>query len=188
MAEMSEKLLMHTCCAICASEVTVAMKAGYDPIAFFSNPNIYPEDEYIRRRDAMRLSAKKNDILLFEDHYDRNDWLKNTSPFANEPEGGKRCALCFALRLRRTADFAAKKGINKFTTTLSASPYKDEVLIREIGRKIAEEKGLIFIDPIIGRDKKTAWDQAMKMTREEGYYRQRYCGCEYSIRPSANKG
>ena len=188
MTETSKKLLMHACCAICASEVTVAMKAGYEPVAFFSNPNVYPEDEYIRRRDAMRSSAEKNDIPFFEDRYDRDEWSKYTSPFTGEPEGGKRCALCFAVRLRRTADFAVEKGIDNFTTTLSASPYKDEALIREIGKKIAGERGLKFIDPITGRDKKAAWGQAMRIAKEAGYYRQRYCGCEHSIHPSIDKG
>ena len=46
-----------------------------------------------------------------------------------EPEGGERCAECFRVRLKKTAELAKKEGFDYFCTTLTLSLYKNaEVL------------------------------------------------------------
>ena len=48
-------------------------------------------------------------------------------------EGGERCFLCYELRLKKTAQLAAEKGYDYFTTTLTISPLKNSVKLNEIG-------------------------------------------------------
>lgn len=176
-----KKLIIHTCCAICASEISERIKEGFEPIIFFCNPNIYEEEEYIRRRDSAKKLSEELNIPFFEDPYDRKEWLEKAGQMPHEPEGGKRCEECFRLRLSRAAVFTKEHG-GHLTSTLAASPYKDEKLVGKIGQEEAEREGLIFIDPLQGVDKQTAWNKALKISKEAGYYRQKYCGCEFSDR------
>jgi len=158
------------------------MKEGFEPIIFFCNPNIYEEKEYAERRDAARKLSEDLSIPFFEDPYDRKEWLEKAGKMPHEPEGGKRCEECFKLRLARAAIFAKENNTDKLTTTLAASPHKNEVLVRKIGQEEAEKKGLTFIDPLSETDKQAAWNEALKKSKEAGYYRQKYCGCEFSDR------
>jgi len=64
--------------------------------------------------------------------------------FENEPEGGKRCPICFQMRLEKTADLAKSSGALYFATTLAISPFKNEAVINEIAQEVAKDKGLIF--------------------------------------------
>ena len=123
----------------------------------------------------------------------RND-LKQKKPFAgipeefyksaegleNEPEKGKRCSKCFELRLRKTAELCKKLGINLFTTSIVISPHKNFQKLSEIGRKIAEEYNLTYID--IDFKKKDGFLKTNKISKELGLYRQNYCGCKFSLR------
>ena len=43
------KLLLHTCCACCATEVYNRLKDNFEVTLFWYNPNIYPYEEYKRR-------------------------------------------------------------------------------------------------------------------------------------------
>jgi predicted adenine nucleotide alpha hydrolase (AANH) superfamily ATPase len=45
-----EKILLHVCCAPCSTSVVERLIGqGYEVILFFSNSNISPEDEYLKR-------------------------------------------------------------------------------------------------------------------------------------------
>ena len=69
-----KKLLLHCCCAVCASSVIERLLAQgeYEITAFFSNSNIMPKEEYIKRRDALSQYMSKvcPNVLLIEDEYD----------------------------------------------------------------------------------------------------------------------
>jgi hypothetical protein len=175
-----KKLIIHTCCAICGSEITDFLRKGYDPAIFFYNPNIYDSSEYERRRDSARRLAEVSSIPFFEEPYDRGDWVAKLGDMSECPEGGKRCEECFRLRLHETAKVAIRKNFGAITTTLATSPYKNEQSVQEIGEEEAKKEGLIFVDPLAGREKKEAWKKALQIAKEAGYYRQKYCGCEFS--------
>ncbi|MDD5099038.1 MAG: epoxyqueuosine reductase QueH [Candidatus Colwellbacteria bacterium] len=168
---MKEKLVLHICCAVCGSEIADFLSRGYEIILFFSNSNIYDREEYEKRKNSAKKLADRFKIRFFEDEYDRRGWKERTAGMETEPEGGSRCTACFEYRLRRAADFARKEGIGVITTTLSASPYKDEKLIMKIGNVVARDNNLIFLDPLKGRDKEEAWKEAHSISKKEGYYR-----------------
>jgi hypothetical protein len=44
-----QSLLLHTCCGPCATHVIELLLQDYDVTAYFYNPNIQPEEEYLKR-------------------------------------------------------------------------------------------------------------------------------------------
>lgn len=171
-----EKLVLHICCAPCAVYPITALEGRFDLTLLFYGPNIHPEDEYKRRLDSARLLK----VPLVELEYDVDRWYALTNGFEKEPEGGKRCSICYRMRLVRTAAYAKENGYKYFTTTLTLSPHKPASVINPIGESIAKEYGLVFLAEDF--KKKDGFKKACQLSKEYGLYRQRYCGCEYSRR------
>ena len=96
------------------------------------------------------------------------------------PEGGARCARCFALRLEETAKKAAAGGYDYFTTTLSISPLKDAEKLNEIGKRMAEKYGSAWLPSDF--KKRNGYKRSVELSAQYGLYRQDYCGCVYSKR------
>ena len=92
------------------------------------------------------------------------------------PAPEQRCGYCYQSRLLATADFALAHGFERFSTTLLISPYQHHQLIREIGERIAAERGLEFVY----LDLRPGFRAGQEAAREMGLYMQKYCGCIYS--------
>ena len=99
--------------------------------------------------------------------------------FENEPEGGKRCGLCFSMRLEETALTARMNGFDTFTTTLTVSPHKDYETISRIGNMLAVKYGVGYLDGNF--KKKDGFKRSIELSKQFGIYRQNYCGCEFSV-------
>lgn len=176
-----KKIILHACCAPCASyPIRKLIEDGYKPVVFFYNPNIFPFKEYKIRKDELENYCKKIDIDFFCAEYDIKEFYNKTKGFEQEPEKGKRCAICFDLRLLKTAEFAKEMQINKFTTTLTVSPHKNSNQIFEIGKKIENITGVEFIE--YNFKKQDGFKISRKIASENNMYAQSYCGCEFSIR------
>ncbi|MPN00085.1 Epoxyqueuosine reductase QueH [bioreactor metagenome] len=100
-----------------------------------------------------------------------------------EQEGGKRCEVCFGLRLDRTARYAAEHGYDLFTTTLTISPMKSAPLLNRIGEEAAKRAGAVFLNSDF--KKRGGYLLSTQLSREYGIYRQDYCGCVFSKRERA---
>jgi predicted adenine nucleotide alpha hydrolase (AANH) superfamily ATPase len=150
---------------------------GHQVLGFFYNPNIYPAQEHQRRLDATYRVAQELNFSLEAVPYRPKEWFKETNSLKDEPEGGKRCEVCFRLRLRKTYLYMIDCGWDVFTTTLTISPHKSKQLINQIGREIGGDKFLT-------RDfkKRDGFKRTMQLAREWDLYRQNYCGCIYSMR------
>ena len=135
-APMGEtKVLLHTCCAPCSSAIIEAMmQNGITPVIFYCNPNIYPQEEYEIRKNECTRYAQSLGLEIIDDDYDHEAWLEAIKGMENEPERGGRCLKCFKIRLLRTAEYAAKRGIKVMTTTLASSRWKSLDQINEAGR------------------------------------------------------
>lgn len=153
---------------------------GYQVIAYFYNPNIYPETEYQKRLDAEKTLCSHFGCELIEEEYNPDEFYAAAKGLESEPEKGKRCDKCFELRLRKTAEFAKKMGINKFTTSIVISPHKSFQKLTDIGVRIAEEYGLEYV--AIDFKKKDGFLKTNKISRDLNLYRQNYCGCKFSLR------
>jgi len=179
---VAKKVLLHTCCGVCAYACIERLKEkGFAPIVFFFNPNIQPQIEYQKRRDAASVVAGALDIQMLEGEYRPSDWYKDLGPYGQEAEGGRRCLLCYRLRLEESFKISVKEGCDYFTTTLSLSPHKRSSAIIDIGKNISRDNFLPF-----DFKKGDGFKRSVAAAKEINLYRQNYCGCTYSLRDRSN--
>ena len=177
---MNNKVLLHACCAVCAAyPIEFLKELGYKVIVYFFNPNIYPPLEYERRLSELIHYCEKKEVKLIVEEEEPSNWYKYILGLENEPEKGKRCSKCFEYRLLNTAQKSLELEIPKFTTTLTVSPHKNSKIIFDIAKEIAFKYELEFLD--YDFKKKDGFLKSMKIAKEENFYRQNYCGCEYSV-------
>ncbi len=172
------RIVLHICCGVCAAGVAERLTSeGYQVMGLFYNPNIHPVEEYERRREVAQAVARESGFSLAVLPYLPQEWLKTTSSLEKEPEGGRRCEVCFRLRLKKTRDYMLAHGWDAFTTTLTVSPQKSADVINRVGREVGGDSFLV-------RDfkKKGGFQRTMALAKKWSLYRQHYCGCVYSLR------
>lgn len=121
--------------------------------------------------------ADIKDISVIEGEYDPDRFYDISRGLENAPEGGARCAACYALRLRKTAEAAAAGGYEYFTTTLTISPLKNAQLLNEIGCRLADEYQVKWLPSDFKKGE--GYRQSIILSRKFDLYRQNYCGCEF---------
>jgi predicted adenine nucleotide alpha hydrolase (AANH) superfamily ATPase len=176
-----KRLLLHICCAPDATVPLRDLKIEdwSEILGYFYGSNIHPEEEYLRRSEALNFLSEHEGIAVFTRPYNPEEWFARTSFLADEPERGARCALCFALQLRAAAEEGERRGVTHLATTLSISPHKDVALISRLGREAAASRGLAWEDRIWR--KRGGFLRSVRISEELGLYRQNYCGCLYSL-------
>lgn len=179
------KLLLHVCCGPCSSNVIKELCEYFDITLYYSNSNIYPKDEYIRRRDELisfidRFNKDfKQTIQVIEDPYNHEEWLSNEYPLKELPEGSLRCRLCYSMRMRKAYDYAYINHFDYWTTVLSVSPHKNSQWINQIGEQW-QKNHLKFL--YADFKKNNGYLKSTQMTKQYDMYRQNYCGCEFSYK------
>ncbi len=177
---MTKRILLLVCCAPCATaSIKRLIQNGYEVINYFYNPNIFPKEEHDKRyAEFQRLCFEKSYKSLDLDYgytKEHKKWLGFIKGLENEPEHGKRCIKCFEFRLAKAWKKMNQLGYNAFTSTLTISPHKDSGLIASIGNRFKGFEAFDF-------KKGAGFEESVKISKELGLYRQRYCGCEFSIR------
>jgi len=172
-----QTILLHTCCAPCSAYVLKLLET-FNVCVFYYNPNIDAAEEYEKRKNECQRYCKKNKIPFIEIKYEPQEWASYIERLEKESEGGKRCKKCFELRLIKTAEFAKKNSFDYFATTLTISPHKNSKLINEVGNKVAQKIGLKFYEA--DWKKEEGYKKSCEISKNEGFYRQNYCGCRYS--------
>ena len=179
------RLLLHSCCAPCSTAVLTRLCESFDITVFYYNPNIDTRDEHDLR--AKELETFVNDSGLALDTviipWEPKLFYERVRGLEGEKEGGKRCEVCFGLRLDRTARYAAEHGYDLFTTTLTISPMKSAPLLNRIGEEAAKRAGAVFLNSDF--KKRGGYLLSTQLSREYGIYRQDYCGCVFSKRERA---
>lgn len=167
-------LLLHTCCAPCLIyPLERSRQNGFEVSALFYNPNIHPFSEYKNRKQAVLDYAKRFDVEVIYPEYLPQEFFQAVNLKEDSPN---RCAICWALRLKKTAEAASEKGCEYFSTTLLVSPYQDHELLKKIGNEVASEIGVNFYY----EDFRPGFRKAQIKAKQEGIYLQKYCGCIYS--------
>lgn len=176
------KLLLHACCGPCSSYCLELLSNYFDITILYYNPNIYPETEYLRRKNELKEFIKKiphkNKIELMEERYIPNEYYESVKGLENLGERSERCYNCYQLRMEECAIIASNNNYDYFTTTLSISPYKDANWINEIGEHLQNKYSTKYL--YADFKKKNGYKRSIELSKIYNMYRQDYCGCIYS--------
>jgi predicted adenine nucleotide alpha hydrolase (AANH) superfamily ATPase len=155
------------------------------PALFFFNPNIYPLEEYEIRKNELKRYAESLSIEFIDGDYDHAQWLNVVKGLENQPERGSRCLECFKMRLLATAQLAHEKGFTQIATTLASSRWKSLEQIAEAGRRaVSQFPDVEFWEKNWRKDGLS--ERRRILLRENGFYNQGYCGCEFSLLNNAS--
>lgn len=182
------RILMHSCCAPCSTYTLEFLCEYADVTVFFSNSNIHPESEYLRRMLVQKKFIEDfneqtgNNVQLIVDEYKPNEFMKMVvaKDLDKEPEGGARCTACFNMRLDLAAEKATELGFDYFGSALTISPQKNSTLINQIGMDIQK----IYNTKYLPSDfkKNSGYQRSIEMCKEYDVYRQCYCGCVFAAK------
>ena len=170
---------MLSCCAPCSCAALEALvREGARVRVLFYNPNIFPREEYEKRRDEQRRLCALAGAEFDELPYEPQVWEAAVKGLENEPERGKRCAVCFYLRLSRAAQYAREHKMDAFTSVLGVSRHKDLAQVNDAARRVWIETG----KPYLARNwrKMGLEERRRELIARYGLYKQAYCGCPYS--------
>lgn len=195
----TDRVLVHACCAPCSGAILEWLVGqGVRPTVFFSNANIYPLAEYeLRRGELLRYAAQLGQkatssgqelkgLVVIDDVYDHEAWRCAVRGLECEPERGQRCLQCFRFRLERAARYAHEHGFNVLTTTLASSRWKDLEQVDAAGSYACSLfPGLRWW----GRNwrKGGLQERRSAIIREQNFYNQTWCGCEFSHHDKTNE-
>ena len=190
--EGCKEVLLHACCAPCSSAIVEwLVQHEIRPVIFYYNPNIFPREEYEIRKNESKRHAESLGLKWIDGDYDHEQWQQDVCGLEGEPERGKRCELCFTLRLTVAARKAQELGIPYFTTTLASSRWKNLEQINKAGL-IAQEsiKSQSNLSPLTSYPSPLFWAQNWRkgglyerrnqLLKAFNFYNQQYCGCEFS--------
>lgn len=178
----AEKILLHACCAPCSGAIVEClMERGITPVIFYSNSNIFPFEEYGHRLNECLRYARKWGIEIVDDNYDHAAWSVCAQGLENEPERGGRCLQCFKFRLLRAARYASENGFSVLATTLASSRWKNLDQVNEAGQWACSQVSGVTWWAQNWR-KGGMQERRNEIIREENFYNQLYCGCEFSRR------
>lgn len=173
------RLVLLSCCAPCsAGAIRQLADKGIngvtDFIVLFYNPNIFPEAEYQKRLAEQVRYCTQCGIKYAVLEYDHDMWREAVRGFENSPERGARCGLCFEYRFRRAVRFAHENGYNAIGSVLGVSRHKDQNQVDMSAQNVCKDIQYLPIK----------WDENLRVQINRGsdFYRQNYCGCEFSIR------
>lgn len=186
-------LFLHCCCAPCSSYVLEYLGNYFRITVFYYNPNITDEEEYHKRveeqkrliRDFNKEHKCKYPVEFKEGTYDPESFLAAVKGHEEDPEGGDRCKICFALRLDEAARLAGQGGYDYFTTSLTISPLKNAEALNTIGAACGIKYDVSFLPSDF--KKKNGYKRSIELSKEYDLYRQNYCGCVFSKREAENR-
>ena len=173
------RLVLLSCCAPCSAGAIKQLASKTIPdvedfIVLFYNPNIFPETEYTKRMQEQIKYCDALGVKYAILEYNHDAWRAAVRGLESAPERGARCSICFEYRFRRAAEFARANGYNAIASVLGVSRHKDQAQVDSAAQNMC---GDIKYLPI-------KWDENLRIqiNRESDFYRQNYCGCEFSIR------
>lgn len=173
------KFLLLSCCAPCSCAVIKTLAEKFEDFeVVFYNPNVVPKEEYLKRRDENRRICEVYGIPFVELEYDHDKWNRQIAGLENEPERGRRCEMCFYMRLKTVMEYAKSRGITHVASVLGVSRYKDLAQVNRAARRAGEETGVAYLE-IEGR-KGGMQELRCRLIKDLDLYSQKYCGCQFS--------
>lgn len=182
-------LLLHVCCGVCSVYPLKYLKQYFNITIYYANSNIYPYEEYEKRLNAVKQYLDildDKDIKIIIPKYDNDSFNDIISTYKDEPEGGKRCYLCYETRMNEAYKYASDHKYDYFTTIMSISRRKNADWLNEIGEKLQllyPNTKYLYAD----FKKADGITENEKMNKKLNLYHQSYCGCVYSLSELSNK-
>ncbi|MFT8871705.1 MAG: epoxyqueuosine reductase QueH [Sporolactobacillus sp.] len=177
-------LLLHSCCAPCSTYMLEFLSAFADITVYYTNSNIHPRAEYERRKHVQEQfinhfnKTTGSKVQFLSAPYRPLDYFKRTKGLEGEPEKGKRCSVCFDMRLGLTAEKAKELGLDYFGSALTISPHKDSQVINAIGLQIQKTTNVPYLPSDF--KKRGGYARSVEMCGTYAIYRQCYCGCVFA--------
>ena len=173
------RLVLMSCCAPCSAGAIRQLADGQIPgvddfIVLFYNPNIYPDTEYQKRLNEQIKYCESLGVKYAIGDYNHDAWRECVRGLENEPERGARCSKCFAFRFAFARKFALENSYNAIASVFGVSRFKDQAQVDSAAESVCDEIKYIPIK----------WDEDLRVAinRAVDFYRQKYCGCEFSLR------
>jgi len=175
------KILVLSCCAPCScAAIKHLAQAGHAVTVLFYNPNISPQTEYEKRRDEQMRICRELGVQFAELPYAPETWETAIRGLEQEPERGKRCSVCFYVRLKQAARYAREHHFDLFTSVLGTSRYKDLNQVNTAALRAWQEEGTPYW---ANSWRKGGLEELRRaLIQEFKIYNQTYCGCKYSRR------
>lgn len=179
-------VLLHSCCAPCSTSSLEFLAEHADVTIFFSNSNIHPKSEYMRRANEQKLFVEKfnartgHTVGFIDDEYRSNVFFKmvKEAGLEEEPEGVLRCSACFDMRLDRAAEVAQERGFDYFGSAITLSKNKNSQLINELGIGVQQNYDPRYLPSDF--KKNNGYQRSIEMCHEYDVFRQCYCGCSFA--------
>jgi predicted adenine nucleotide alpha hydrolase (AANH) superfamily ATPase len=173
------RLLLSACCGPCSTVALERLCEKYNITLLFYGDNLDTATEYVRRLTALQtVNREMNDgkeMVILE--YRPDNFHRVVRDLQTEPEGGKRCEICFKLRLHKTAEIVKQGNYDLFATTLTVSPHKNAELINQIGLSVADDFGIKYLPTDLQKD--NGFARSVEISKQLNLYRQKYCGCGF---------
>lgn len=178
--ENRPKLLLHACCAPCSSYCIEYLCRFFDVTIFYYNPNISSKQEFDKRYDEVKRLVREMsvDIDIVCPPYDNEEFLQAVKGYEDCQEGGDRCGICYAIRLKKACEYAEKNNFDYYCSTLSISPHKDEQRLNQIGAALCKDKRVRHLPNDF--KKKGGYLRSIELSKQYNLYRQNFCGCKFS--------
>lgn len=186
LGDRKPKLLLHACCGPCSCYPLTFLCPHFEVTIYYANSNIYPTEEYTRRRDELKHALELFEaeygyhVDLIIPPYDHEAYMEDLRPYKDDPERGRRCLLCYEKRMEESYAYAEAHGFEYFTTVMTISRQKSSLAMNEIGKKLAlkHPKTKYFYSDF---KKQNGILKGKEIRERYGLYNQLYCGCEYSL-------
>lgn len=188
MPNTKPKILVHVCCAACASYVFEELeKENFEIVAYFYHPELHGKAEYERRlKDVEKLCTEKK-MKLITPPYDIQEFFvplmpfqdKNSIKFINDKKRykRKRCQLCVSLLVNHIVAQTKKLHFKNFTSSMLCSPYKEHDEIWDKSLELATNTNLNFIY----KDFRKGYWKGRNFARSHAIMIPTYCGCSESL-------
>lgn len=188
MSEAKRKILVHVCCAACASYVFEELdKEHFVIVAYFYHPELHGKAEYERRFYDVRNLCNDKKIELIAPPYDIQEFFvplmpfqdKNSIKFINDKKRykRKRCQLCVSLLVNNIVAQTKASHLKYFTTTMLCSPYKEHDEIWDKSLELATSNKLNFLY----KDFRKGYWKGRNFARSHDIMIPSYCGCSESL-------
>lgn len=155
-----------------------------DYTAFFYNPNIRPQREYLICKDENIRLVERHSVSFIDVDYDTDNWSERAKGMEWEPERETRYTMYFDMRFEQTALYVAENGFGMISSSLGISHWENMQQVSECGRRVvARYPDMVYWD--YSWRKQGSSSRMTEVSEREEFYQQEYRGCVYFLRDAS---